>query len=287
MWNYILPASHSQTATMTNNEILQSDLLDILFEHRNKTYGAYALRRQYGRRLLTALCVAISVIVLFALLRGGGQRSSLTGTIAKNDTVWVIPIEESVPPAKPAPPPKQAVKLPEPTARVKFTVPVIKPDIEVPSTEMPDKNAITENEIGTEDGKGKEPTGIVGPVSTPLPPGKEDKADEEKPLPAFIPEEKDPEFPGGPEALRRYLSRHLDTPGELNPGEKKMVRIRFWVGKDGSISALEIEQSGGDIFDKEVVRVCKKMPRWKPAIQNGVTVPVSYLLPVTFIGSEQ
>lgn len=50
---------------------------------------------------------------------------------------------------------------------------------------------------------------------------------------------------------------------------------------------MEIVQTGGDMFDKEVVRVCKKMPRWKPAIQNGMHVPVSYVLPVTFIGTEQ
>jgi protein TonB len=59
------------------------------------------------------------------------------------------------------------------------------------------------------------------------------------------------------------------------------------VDKDGSVNTFEIVTSGGREFDNEVVRVCKKMPRWIPALQNGINVPVSYVLPVTFIGVEQ
>jgi protein TonB len=66
-----------------------------------------------------------------------------------------------------------------------------------------------------------------------------------------------------------------------------MVQIRFKVDKDGVVSDLEISRSGGSEFDREVIRVCKKMPRWKPAVQNGFNVPVNYMLPVTFIGAEQ
>jgi len=67
----------------------------------------------------------------------------------------------------------------------------------------------------------------------------------------------------------------------------RTVQIRFKVDKDGMVSTLEILASGGSEFDNEVARVCKKMPRWNPAIQNGINVPVSYVLPVTFIGVEQ
>jgi protein TonB len=96
-----------------------------------------------------------------------------------------------------------------------------------------------------------------------------------------------PEFPGGQEALMKFLFRHLNTPAELENDEKRMVKARFKVNPDGSVSLVEIVQSAGELFDKEVIRVCKKMPRWKPAIQNGVAVPMSYLLPVTFIRADQ
>jgi protein TonB len=105
--------------------------------------------------------------------------------------------------------------------------------------------------------------------------------------PDFTANERAPEFPGGPDALKRFLAKNLTTPSDLEDGEKKTVHIRFKVDKDGSVNTFEIITSGGNEFDNEVVRVCKKMPRWLPAHQNGINVPVSYLLPVTFIGVEQ
>ncbi|HTJ11069.1 MAG TPA: energy transducer TonB, partial [Dinghuibacter sp.] len=103
----------------------------------------------------------------------------------------------------------------------------------------------------------------------------------------FIPIEKMPEFPGGEEALRRFFMRYLQTPDELESGAKVKVMIRFVVGKDGSLSAYAVQQSGGQIFDNEVVRVLKKMPKWTPGIQNGKPVAVYFSLPVTFMRGDE
>jgi TonB family protein len=103
----------------------------------------------------------------------------------------------------------------------------------------------------------------------------------------FSPGYSDPEYPGGQQALSRFLSQNLVTPGNLEPGEKKIIKLRFKVDKDGFVTGFEIDRSGGLQYDSEVIRVCKKMQSWKPATQNGVAVPVSYVLPVTFIGAEQ
>ena len=100
-------------------------------------------------------------------------------------------------------------------------------------------------------------------------------------------DERDPAFPGGQEALKQFISHNLNTPGILEDGERKVVQIRFKVDKDGTVNTFEIVTSGGGEFDREVVRVCKKMPRWIPAVQNGINVSVNYVLPVTFIGSEE
>jgi len=83
------------------------------------------------------------------------------------------------------------------------------------------------------------------------------------------------------------LASNLTTPSGLEDGEKRRVEIRFNVDKDGVVNTFKVIASGGDEFDNEVVRVCKRMPRWTPAFQNGVYVPVNYVLPVTFIGVEQ
>lgn len=276
---------------MTNKEILQSDMLDILFEHRNKSYGAYALRRTYDRRLLTALIAGMSVIFLFILINMINGNDTIPNKPDNNGNPVIV--EYEIPKEDPQKPkehekPKEAPAPVKPIATVKHLIPVIKPDIEVPKTEMADKADIADKQIGSENIEGEKPGDIVQPE---LPKnetsGTGKIAEEEKPAPAFIPFERQPEFPGGIDALRRFLSGNLNTPDELISGERKTVRIRFWVGKDGSISALEIDQTAGNSFDKEVIRVFKKMPRWKPAIQNGVSVPVSYMMPVTFIGSEQ
>ncbi len=103
----------------------------------------------------------------------------------------------------------------------------------------------------------------------------------------FVPLEKGPEFPGGPEAWSKFLNRHLQTPADLEAGEKKTVLISFLVDADGSVTGFKVVRSGGNAFDNEVIRVLKKMPKWKPAIQNGHPVVVPFTQPVTFVGFEQ
>src|SRR6185503_15681348 len=68
LWISSHTASNSKSIAMTNKEILQADMLDILFEHRNKLYGAYALRKTYTHRLSLALGVALSLVLLFVLI---------------------------------------------------------------------------------------------------------------------------------------------------------------------------------------------------------------------------
>jgi protein TonB len=92
-----------------------------------------------------------------------------------------------------------------------------------------------------------------------------------------------PEFPGGSAALQRFLLKHLRVPDEaLEPGNRITVRVQFIVDKNGGITGLEVLKSGGEVFNKEVLRVLNKMPAWKRGRQNGMQVPVYYQLPVTF-----
>ena len=101
------------------------------------------------------------------------------------------------------------------------------------------------------------------------------------------PSEIPPSYPGGLQAFKAYLSGHLVVPEELEPGEKKTVVVHFLVDIDGSISRIEIIQSGGNNFDKEVIRVLSKMPKWNAAVQNGHKVAVPFTQPITFVGIEQ
>jgi protein TonB len=95
-----------------------------------------------------------------------------------------------------------------------------------------------------------------------------------------------PEFPGGSAALIRFLQNNLRQPNDFEEGQKITVVGSFVVDKDGYITAINISQSGRSDLDNEVVRVIKKMPRWKAGMQNGRSVAVYYKVPVTFVSSD-
>ena len=98
------------------------------------------------------------------------------------------------------------------------------------------------------------------------------------------PEEKvaAPAFPGGYEVWMQFLNRNLKPPAEQAVGENKTVVVQFLVSADGEVSNIEITQSGGAAYDKEVLRVLKRMPKWKSAIEKGQPVNAIVTQPVTF-----
>ena len=99
--------------------------------------------------------------------------------------------------------------------------------------------------------------------------------------------EKSARFPGGQDALLKFLKNNLVWPkNELDLGEKKIVVVKFLINPDGSAANIKITQPGGTDFDKEVMRVLKLMPKWEPQISNGVPVTVSVTQPITFVRPE-
>jgi len=273
-------ASQLKTAIMEKNQILRANLLDILFDGRNKGYGAYVLRREYNQRLWLAVLIVFLLVggLVFALLLNKPVESP---TVFRPSPGGHILKEYFIPP--PQPPPQISVRS-RPTAGIITPQIQIRPDDQV-RNRFPDL-ANSSHDTGPVSDIGRSATGPVDQsVSNSLPdnnnitgsPGNTD----------FRPQEQKPEFPGGEEALMRFLKNHLITPDGLQTGEKKSVLVRFWVGTDGLVSQIEVMQSGGPAFDREVLRVCRRMPRWQPALQNGMPLAVSYILPVTFVGVEE
>ena len=273
---------------MTNKEILKADLLDIIFEKRNKDYGAYALRRGYNHRLLTAIGAALSVILLFVLINISGKKNVSSAPLNRNERIVEI-TEIKMFKEKPKEPEKpiEAKKPVEKIASEKYVSKIeIKPDDKVKET-LPVVSSLGDKMISDKKQDGKKDDGIPIEKEKPAETGNGNTTVITPIQPDFFAKESEPEFPGGPEALKKFFAKNLTTPSDLEEGEKKTVHIRFKVDKDGTVNNFEIVTSGGNEFDNEVVRVCRKMPRWIPAFQNGIHVPVSYLLPVTFIGVEQ
>lgn len=280
--------------TMTRKEIAQAPLLDIIFENRNKEYGAYALRQGYQKHMLVALGAGISLITLFVFFKSfGGNNHNGNNPAERKEMVireFVVPPDKPKEPEKPKEIQKPKVQVKTPAApkvaTVQFTTP---PKItETVRTPMPPVDDMKGKIISDIKKPGVPDSGIAKtPVKITDGNGTVTQSGPSRPDQEFVIQEKDPEFPGGPEALKNFLARYLNTPEELDAGERKVVKVRFKVDKDGAVNTFEIVTSGGGEFDNEVLRVCKKMPRWIPAIQNGTHVPVSYVLPVTFIGLEE
>ena len=95
--------------------------------------------------------------------------------------------------------------------------------------------------------------------------------------------EKMPEFPGGAEAMMNYLSGNIKYPEEAKEkGVSGRVFINFVIEKDGSVSNAKVMRSIGGGCDEEALRVVNAMPKWKPGVQKGKPVRVSYMLPINF-----
>lgn len=274
---------------MKQHEILKADLLDILFEHRNKDYGAYVLRRDYSRRLLAALGAGMSIaaLLLLAAVNRPEEKQLVRQPVREEMQIRELVLQ----PKQPELPKEKTVpvkpKAPRPqTARAKYVNRFeIKKD-ELVKTTVNTVESLNDKTIGDTDVTGKPAEDIVT-ITEPATNGTGNSGPNpgEKPV-NFEAVEKAAEFPGGPQALHRFLANNLRTPDDLESGETKLVKVRFRVEADGSVLAFEIMQSGGKEYDNEVLRVCKKMPRWTPAFQNGMNVPVSFMIPVTFLGTE-
>jgi protein TonB len=267
-----------QSIAMTNKEILQADLLDILFEHRNKAYGAYALRRNYNDRLHWALGISLGLVFIVILTFNQKTNSSPSRFESREVTLetYVPPTpKQPEQPAQPAQPPRRAERQYTP-------VRIVKDDIQ---TNMPDQTQLQNAQISTQTIRGlptedaiSEPTGASGQ-------GKVEPNNKPAETTTIL-SSSEAQFPGGVESFKKFLTKNLVTPDDLQVGEKKTVRVRFKVDVDGSISSAQIVQSGGGEYDREVLRVLNKMPKWVPAKQNGVKVPTWFTQPISFIGVE-
>ncbi len=267
--------------TMTSKEILQTGFLEILFQNRNKAYGAYALRKEYNVRLAKALSITVSIsFFLFLVLMQHSESKLIVPVLPKDSLVLTnVHLPKPEQPELPKFQPKQTVQR----ATIKNTViDIVANDFK---TEVP---TIEQIETGGQIAAATQ-TGVV----SDLPPQKEETqntgtktvVEKEETKPVGITSA--PQFPGGQQAWLQFLTKHLRSPEDLQSGERKRVLVKFIVNEDGTITQFNVVQSGGAAFDAEVIRVLKKMPCWKPALQNGVAVTTTFSQPVTFETIEE
>lgn len=273
---------------MDINKILSADILDIVFEGRNKQYGAYDLRKTYDSRIKKALLVTGGLIVLIFL---GSIFANIIGK-NKTDQIEVLDtqmaeIKKNDVPLPPPPPPPKAPPPPE-INQIKFTPPKIVKDEEVKADEKIEE--IKEDQVISN--KTVESDNKVAIVQAPV----EDKGtqvveapksdDEDK---IFTKVENEAAFPGGEAAWRRFLEKNLNASTPVDNGAPEgsyQVIVRFIVSKDGSISDVQAESKHGFGMEDEAVKIIKKGPKWTPALQNGRNVNAYRRQPITFVVQE-
>jgi len=270
---------------MDVNKIMSADVLDIIFEGRNKDYGAYELRKTYTKRLTTALLVmaAILAIIFITVLVLNFIEANAP---AKQMVVQDVQLEEvkqeekKNEPPPPPPPPKQE---PPKVEMAKFTPPKIVKDEEVKEEEKPpEQEKLEDTKIGTMNQEGIKDEGIVAPVDNGKGVVEQPKKVEEDWDKTFTKVEIESDYPGGQGAWLRYLQKNLNYPQEAQDNEiQGTVTIQFIVDKEGNVSDVEAI-SGPNELRSEAIRVIKKSGKWEPAVQNGRKVKSYKKQPITF-----
>jgi len=273
---------------MDVNKIMTADILDIIFEGRNKEYGAYDLRKTYNRRIIIAFIVtAVLVTVLFIgfLVAKNLPEDDKTEMVVQDVQLQEIKQEEKVepPPPPPPPPPPEPPKI----EMAKFTPPKIVKDEEVKEEEKPPEvEKLEETKIGTINQEGIKDEGIVAPPVSDAGKGviEAPKKVETNYDEIFTKVEIESSYPGGPGAWMRYLNKTFRYPEEAQQdGIQGTVVVQFIVDKEGNVSEVEAVSgpSTGGLRD-EAIRVIKKSGKWEPAVQNGRKVKSYKKQPITF-----
>lgn len=255
---------------------------DIVFNGKNKSYGAYEMRMSSSKRHIAAFVVTLGLpilIILAATIIGKVQAANRDRT--ENINVEIImdnltmenPIEEVIEVTVPEPP-KPIVNS------IRFIPPVIGADIDVI-----DENVITMEDVVTD-------TRVVGYIDVIE--GTDDRShelarDEDVAIVTETPQgpidfaEVMPQFPGGEAEMMSYVGKNLRYPTiDQENGTQGRVIVRFVVTKTGAIDQVEIMRGISPTADREAMRVVKSMPKWIPGKQNGKPVAVYFNLPVLY-----
>jgi periplasmic protein TonB len=258
------------------DQIMRMPLDDLVFENRNKEYGAYVLRKSYSKHLMRAMIVAISLFLLFifmpTIIRLLTPKEEVIEEPLKEvkytDLMEPPPLDKNIPP----PPPN----LPPPPKVNKLTPPKVVEDKDVREEDeikeieelkqAPISNTTTEGPVVAPD--------LNVPVETVIDEPKEDNT-------VYTSVEQMPVFPGGDAELMNYIKKNLQIPNAAKEaGINGKLFVGFTVNKDGNVTDVRVEKGLGFGLDEAAVRVIQKLPRFTPGKQNGNAVKVRYVWPI-------
>lgn len=266
---------------------------DIVFEGRNKAYGAYVLRTDSKPRHMKAFIYTVVGLILIGIGAYSylsvqayiAEQAAITDQASQELVAFVDQAEE-----EPEEEVQEKVEMPEPEAlpeeilnTVKVTELLIAKDEEVKKEDeikTADELKETETAFGSTDfDQGTDDRNVVREYKNEV------IVEEKKPEPekVFTAVEQMPQFPGGDAALMKYLSNNINYPQvAMENGVQGRVIVQFVVTKNGTVGEVKVIRSVDRDLDKEAVRLCKSLPKFIPGKMNGQAVNVWYTLPITF-----
>jgi protein TonB len=268
-------------------DVNRIEWLNLVFENRNQSYGAFVLRRNSGNYLSKALLIATfffsGIIVLSAVI---SYKKEIVNIVTKPDVPTIFDLKDIPIPTKPIEPIKPQPKAAQSNVDnqnenvVKNLPPRVVANALATEDVLTVKQLLTKA-IGSEtkDGIGTSMGNITEGTQGKLIGGTGSVTN----TTVFEAVEVMPEFPGGVAAWNKYLSKNLRYPPVAQEnGITGRVTVSFVVEPNGEITNLKVLGAIGGGCDEEAIRVIKKSPLWKPGFQNGNAVRVSYVMPIMF-----
>lgn len=264
--------------------------LDILFEGRNKEYGAYPIRKTYQQRMLLSGLIATLLCLLLVAIwqyQPRNERVKVEEIITSPVALADIPINQDI--ILPPPPPKPPVAPPV-KKQIKHTVIDIVPNDQLLIEDLPQLiDDIGDAAIGAISLDGSDADNAIDPNLNAYSHGTgSGSVIKSTTTTTSAPDiyrvvEIMPEFPGGERALIRYLQNNVIYPTEARRSQiQGVAQVEFVVQADGSVTNVKITRDPGGGTGEEAKRVVEKMPKWKPGKQNNKAVPVYFSIPVNF-----
>lgn len=273
---------------MAKIDLISNEWADLVFQGRNKVYGAYQLRRCTSKRNIVSM-IFVAAVAAVAYLGLAAYNSYQEAQKAKFEAEMEASLLDAKKEAKvekktETPKVEQVQKVEKVKSSIAFTPPVIKKDSEVkPEEEMKTQDELKETKtaIGAFDVKGNDDAGgtvlkAVEEIAAPEPPKHEEEQNK-----IFEVVEQQPQFPGG--SVNGWLADHIKYPVvAAENGISGRVVVQFVVERDGSVSQVRVVRGVDPSLDKEAQRVISSMPKWIPGKQNGQAVRSRFTVPVTF-----
>lgn len=279
---------------MSKIDLISGKWSDLVFDSRNKAYGAYAIRQQTGKRNVWSM---LAVLLLGVLMYGGLQLKNKIDAdrearLRQEQAAELSALEAEAEKKKDEPKVERQEIIQEKKEVIEevksstaFQVPEIKKDNEVKNQVVSQDEVMEKKEaIGSFNVEGTNDKGATLKVEQQLKDEKvEEKPKEDLSRKVFDVVEKMPSYPGGNAALQRWLSSNITYPAAAaENGVEGRVIVAFVVETDGSVSDVRIARGVDPSLDREALSVVKRMPKWIPGMQNGSPVRVKFNVPVTF-----